>query len=106
MRKQEFKNYLIKNSTVNKETGCWEWDKCLDSQNGYGITFRNKIVKHRRAHRLSYIIFIGAIPKGLFVCYDCDNPKCINPKHLFLGTHQDNMDDMVMKGRQRGNGSS
>ena len=105
MKKQEYKNYLIKNSTVNEETGCWEWDKGLNS-NGYGCVFRNKIEPGRGAHRLSYIVFVAPIPKGLFVCHHCDNPKCINPDHLFLGTHQDNMLDMVMKGRSKGGSGS
>ena len=103
MRKQEFKDYLIRNSTVNEETGCWEWGKGTSSY-GYGCVFRNKIESGRVAHRLSYVIFVAPIPKGLFVCHHCDNPKCINPKHLFLGTAKDNSEDMVSKGRGR-NGS-
>ncbi len=101
MKKQEFKNYLIKNSTVNKETGCWEWSKGLT--HGYGVTFRNKIEYSRRAHRLSYKIFVGPVPKGLLVCHHCDNPKCVNPKHLFIGTNMDNTTDKMRKGRWNGN---
>lgn len=79
-------------------TGCWLWTGCVSPGKwGYGVFWVDG--KTIKVHRYSYIIFKGEIPKGLFVCHSCDQPSCVNPDHLFLGTHQDNMKDMNSKGR-------
>ena len=83
-------------SSINSE-GCWEiCDSFLDSK-GYGrFTVDGKNVA---AHRISYTELVDEIPYGFNVLHWCDNPSCINPEHLFLGTQEDNMKDMVNKGR-------
>jgi len=78
-------------------TGCWIWEKSL-AKSGYGQTF--VAGKVGTAHRASYILHKKtSIPDGLCVLHRCDNRWCVNPEHLFLGTHKDNADDMVSKGR-------
>ncbi len=82
-----------------KELGigvCWQWMRCL-SPKGYGKIFDRG--KHKRAHRISWEIYHGPIPSNLLVCHTCDNPSCVNPNHLFLGTQKDNRVDCSTKGR-------
>lgn len=76
--------------------GCWEWKAGL-SPRGYGQFWDTGT--NRGAHRYAYEQVIGPIPEGLFVCHRCDNPACVRPDHLFLGTQQDNMSDKQSKGR-------
>lgn len=89
------------NSKKNPKTGCWEW--CGSKRNGYGRLIvgsrTNGTRKSVSAHRASYEHFVGKIPVGMEVCHKCDNPCCINPNHLFLGTRQENIDDRESKGR-------
>lgn len=79
---------------------CWLWTGCINKEDGYGqVGIGGKKLK---AHRVSWVIAHGEIPKGVDVLHICDNPPCMNPHHLFLGTHTDNMLDMVNKGRHSG----
>jgi len=77
--------------------GCWAWKGCVNSE-GYGqVMFRGKNI---RAHRVSWVIHHRKpIPRGMVVMHTCDNPGCVNPAHLVLGTHKDNALDRKQKGR-------
>ncbi len=78
-------------------TGCWEW-KGMTGSSGYGnIKAFGRTVS---THRLSFELYNGPIPRDLEVCHSCDNRRCINPEHLFLATHIENMRDMISKGRR------
>jgi len=83
-------------NVVVDEKGCWNWQKQKD-KNGYGVL--SVADKPYRAHRASYEEFVGPIEDDLHVLHKCDNPSCINPDHLFLGTNAENMVDKVSKGR-------
>lgn len=78
-------------------SGCWLWLGGVSSRGGYAYVYING--ESFRAHRIQWERFNGPIPKGMLICHHCDTPSCINPDHLFLGTHTDNMRDAVRKGR-------
>ena len=77
---------------------CWEWQAASNAR-GYGTFGANG--KSCLAHRLAWELVNGAIPEGMLVCHTCDNPKCCNPQHLWLGTNAENIEDMRRKGRAR-----
>lgn len=80
------------------EDECWEWIGGYSSDGYGGFTVDGKSYG---AHRYSYMITFGKIPEGLWVLHDCDNPRCVNPNHLKLGTPKDNSEDIVIRGRHR-----
>lgn len=96
----------IRQSIIIDSNGCWIWQKAKKGNNrnsSYGQmqtgSRKNGTRKRMLAHRFSYEAFKGEIPIGLCVCHKCDNPPCVNPDHLFLGTRQDNIKDREEKGR-------
>lgn len=89
-------NYLESSFLKCDIESCWEWQRSFKVF-GYGNAWWEG--KHHIAHRLVYQFYVGEIPKGLNVCHKCDNPKCVNPHHLFLGSYLDNNRDRKNKAR-------
>jgi len=89
--------YLEAKSIPDPNSGCWLWLGSVNEHNYGRVIYKGKRIY---AHRHSWEAFNGEIPEGLKVLHKCDNPLCINPDHLFLGTQSDNMKDKVSKNRQ------
>lgn len=86
---------------VDRRGSCWIWVG-QTNEKGYGYFSGTPGQPNKKfyAHRVSWSLVHGEIPKGMHVCHKCDNPRCCNPEHLFLGTPKDNAQDMIRKGRQ------
>jgi len=99
--------WLFNKITPVTETGCWLWNGHV-GKHGYGTYTIGSHPNSRgvTTHRLSWEIHNGVIPDGMFVLHKCDVRSCVNPDHLFLGTHRDNMDDAKRKGRMSGRPNS
>jgi hypothetical protein len=99
---QKYIDRFHKNYIIDPITNCWNYNKSLD-KDGYGsMSLGYDSIKKRytsiKSHRFS-IMLDGRDPTGLLVCHHCDNPRCVNPQHLFLGTAKDNHQDRIKKGR-------
>jgi hypothetical protein len=94
-------HHTLASRAVVTPSGCAEW---IASKNkgGYGVLWFPVAKKMQQAHRVSFMLSVGPIPDGLHVLHRCDNPACINPDHLWLGTNADNHRDKADKGRARG----
>lgn len=92
--KRSFEKHVI------RQEGCWGWKGSI-AHGGYPVMSCRKAIGSDRGHRASWMIHKGKIPKYMHVCHACDNPICTNPDHLWLGTHKQNNDDKIAKGRAR-----
>jgi len=98
------KKYIQERIEIDKETGCWNWKLSVGSH-GYGNTkYCGKINTYACAHRLSYFTYKSEIG-NYHVLHTCDNRRCCNPEHLYLGTQKQNVKDMVYRGRNRNGGN-
>lgn len=99
MRKVSARDSFDAKYIPEPNSGCWLWLGAVNSRGrgSVGVPGKRQTIS---AHRLAFLLFRGPVPDGLHVLHACDTPLCVNPDHLFLGTHQDNMDDCLTKGRK------
>ena len=96
MPKTTKESLFAKADASGGEGACWIWNGFVYRR--YGVAYMNN--RPVRAHRAAWLLCVGEIPQGMFVCHRCDVPLCINPAHLFVGTAYENNQDKVSKGRQ------
>jgi uncharacterized protein YlaI len=106
--RERWPDRIKKLSEIDPLSQCWNWKgalkwKSILKQYGNMIigSRKDKSRKSISAHRVSYLAFVGEIPENKWVLHKCDNPKCVNPDHLFLGERQENVDDRQKKGRNK-----
>src|SRR5690606_26360550 len=103
MAKRDIYERFWEKVLIRSDEACWEWQATRNNK-GYGLFTISAAVGKQLAHRFSYETRHGRIPVGLSVMHSCDNPRCVNPAHLSVGTHQENLRDMARKGRWRNSG--
>lgn len=105
-RNESLERRFWKHVPIGNPDDCWLWGGFLNIR-GYGYVNKPKhLAGNPRplAHRLSYGLVCGPIPDGLFICHHCDTPRCVNPRHLYAGTHDDNMRDKMERRRHHKHG--
>lgn len=97
-QRKHYQSAILNRCVPEPNSGCWLWEGSM-MNTGYGILRTKQPRAQHLAHRVSYAAFVKNIRHDEFILHHCDNPLCVNPDHLFAGTHDDNMRDMVAKGR-------